>query len=561
MSELSAKRANLSRFALVLCSMLAGAIGTAVVISRQHPAPAVEARPPESRQEEEPAENSPIKLSAEAIQTAGIRVETVRTAPIQEGLTVPGTVEVSPDRSAKVTPPASGKVVRLLVHVGDSVRVGQALAVLDSYEVAQAHAAVRQAESGAEQARAGVQTAGAEIAQAQAGAALAQSEIAQARTRQQSAETTLQRQRDLAQAGAFSQAPLQTAQAELAEAQSGLLQAQTELQAHAVVLQRAECLFRVELISRSELEQAQLEQRQDEARVQHAQTRVASAKQTVEREQRVFSGDLLTKQAVQTAEAEVRATIGDVQRAKQGLNRAQQDVLHARKSEQAAQALLHGAENALLAARANLFALEGSGHAEGAGGQLTVSAPVSGVVTERTATVGEAVERTTPLLVIENLQTVLVEAHVPEREVSHVRIGQSVAVTTAAYPEQTFSGVVQSLAGKVDEKTRALTVRCLIENPAGRLRPEMFAQVTLRVGERSQRSVVPASALLEEGEERYLYIETAEGFQRRKVQTGRTLPAGVEITDGLKVGERVVVAGVFTLKSETHRDSLKGDED
>lgn len=557
-----------SNLPLVAGGILLGIIGTAIVMPRFRPTTppqgssvtAETAKEGASKDEAGAAEPGVIELSLAAAKTAGLRVEAVRLAPIGEGLTVPGSVELSPNRSAKITPPAPGKVTRLLVNLGDAVRAGQPLAVLDSYEVAQAHSAVRQSESSVQQTRAGIQTAQAEVEQARAGVQQAQAEINQAQTRQKSTETALQRQRDLAKAGAFSQAPLQTAQSEVASAQSELLQTQTERQSHLVVLQRAERLFKEELVARAELEQAQLELRQDETRVQQAQTRVASAKQTLEREQRVFSGDLLTKQAVQTAEAEVRAAQGDVQKARQGLLRAQQDVRRAQKGEQASRTMLRGAEDALRAAKTNLYALEGTGHTEGGGGLITVTAPLSGVVTERTATVGEAVERTASLLVIENLNTVTVNANVPEQQVGRIRLGQTVEVTVPAYPKLRFPGTVQSIAGRVDEKTRALAVRCLIENRNGLLRPDMFARVTLGIGTRTNALTVSVSALEEEGAERFVYVEENGKYERRKVQVGRTTETMAEITEGLKAGERVAVDGLFVLKSETNKDKLKGEE-
>ena len=555
-----ANKSHKSSMPLVLGSLLAGVVGTVLVMPRLRPAPTATVQPTETKKEAKPAESGAIKLSEEAVKTAGLRAETVRIAPIREGLTVPGTVELSPNRSAKVTPPAPGKVVRLLVDPGDSVQAGQALVILDSVEVAQAHAAVRQSEAGIQQARSGVQTAMAETEQARASVQQAQGDIEQARSKKASAETALQRQRELAQAGAFAQAPLQTAQSELSSAQSELLQAQTDLQAHTVILQRAERLFKAELVSRAELEQAQTDQNRDKAQVDRAQARTGIAKQALAREQKISSGDLLNKQAVQTAEAEARAAQGEVQRARQGLNRAQQDVRRAQKGEQAAHTLLRGAEDSAKAARANLFALEGTGHVDGGSGLISVSAPIGGRVAERAATVGEAVERTAALMVIENLNTVTVDAKVAEKDVARVRLGQRVQVTVPAYPNRIFPGIVQSIAGRVDEKTRALSLRCLVENHEERLKPEMFARVTLGVGATTNTLSVPVSALEEEGADRFVYVATGEGYLRRKVQVGRVTETTAEITEGLKSGEKVVVEGVFVLKSEGQKSSLKGDE-
>ncbi len=191
---------------------------------------------------------------------------------------------------------------------------------------------------------------------------------------------------------------------------------------------------------------------------------------------------------------------------------------------------------------------------------MTVFAPISGVVTERTATVGEAVERTASLLVIENLNTVTVNANVPEQQVGQIRVGQSVEVTAAAYPKLKFPGMVQSIAGRVDEKTRALAVRCLVENRNELLRPEMFAKVILGIGTRTNALTVPVSALEEEGADRFVYVEENGKYERRKVQVGRTTETLAEITEGLKAGERVAVDGLFVLKSETNKDKLKGDD-
>lgn len=572
MSTQTLKKPNLL---LLLGGLLVGIIGTAAVMSRNNPplpatGPGTETASQKDEHghegehgEEEPGheEHGLIKLSPDAIKTAGIRLEAARIAPVGESLSAPGTVEVSPNRAAKITPPAPGKIVRLLANLGQWVRAGQPLAVLDSFEVAQAHAAERQAEANLQQAQAALQTAQAETAQAQAGVRQAEAEVQQARTKQASAETVLERQRELASAGAFSQPTLQAAQAALSEAQSQLLQAQTELQSHLLVLQRAERLFKEELISRSELEQAQLEHRQDQARVEQDQARVAIATQTLEREKRVFSGDLLTRREVQTAEAEVRAAQGEVQRARQGVLRAQQDVRKAEKEVQAARTALRGAESGLSAARANLYALEGSGHTEGSGGLITLKAPIAGVITERNTSIGEAVERTSTLFVIENLNTVLVNANVPEKDVARVRVGQPVEVTVPAYPDQRFTGVVQSMAGRVDEKTRSLTVRCLVENSAGRLRPEMFARVFLGIGAHKNALTVAASALNAVDGKRIVYVEEDGGYEKREVGVGRTTGGRVEILSGVKPGERVVIAGVFVLKSEGKKAELKGHED
>ena len=462
-------------------------------------------------------------------------LEAVALRDLHEGLTVPAIVEAAADRVAKITPPVAGKIVRVLVKPGDAVRAGQSLAVIDSYEVAQAHAAENQAAANIRQAESALQT--------------ARAESAQARTRLANAQKALTTQRDLAKAGAFAQAPLVAARTEIADAQSELLSAQKEAQSHRIQLQRTERLFKEGIVSRSELEQAQLEHQQDELKVTRASGRVDAAKATLAREERLAQGGLLNRQAVQTTEAEVRA--------------AESDIAHAVRQEQAAQTGLAGAKQALAAATANLGALEGAnGHIAEGGGGVNILSPISGVVSAQSATLGETVERSATLFQIADLSSVIVEANVPEASVARVRVGASVEALVAAYPGKRFPGVVQSVGGSVSEKTRTLPVLCLVQNPGLRLKPEMFARVILTTGERSGKALmVSEEAIDEDGEKRFLFVKTGDGvYEKREVTTGRSHDKRVEILAGVKPGEKVVSEGMFILKSESKKDELKGDE-
>lgn len=471
-----------------------------------------------------------VQLDPAGAKTAGIQVRPAALRSTRATLAVSGVVEVANDRIAKVTPPVAGKVVRLLVRLGDPVQSGQPLAVLDSYEVAQARAAVKEAES--------------RIAEAGATLRTAQAEALQTRTRRQSASAARTTQERLARAGAFSEVPLQAARAELNDAQSELLTAQTEQQSQAVVFERNERLFKEGIVSKSELEASQLERQQNATRVSRAMARVESTKQTLAREQRVAQGGLLNRQAVQSAEAEVRAA--DAESGK------------ATRQVEAAQTALTGARQSREAARTNLRALVGTGQAEGSGGTITVVAPINGVISDQQATLGEAVERTTGLFVVQNLQSVMVEAQIPEAEVARVRVGQRVEVTAASFPKIEFTGTVQSLASGVNEKTRTLAARCLVANPKGLLRPEMFAAVTVAAGAVRRVISVPESAIVAEENKSFVFVATEKnGYEKREVQIGVLADGFREITSGLKKGEPVVTEGTFVLRSESRKGELK----
>ncbi|RYE93353.1 MAG: biotin/lipoyl-binding protein [Myxococcales bacterium] len=148
---------------------------------------------PEEEGHKEPS--GEVELTSEAIKAAGIVTKMAQRASIQAEAKVPGVVVSAPNRRAVVTPPVSGRVLRLLANVGDAVRIGQPLATIESVDLAERASAIIEAQRG--------------VGAAQAEAARAGSEVALAQGRLRSATASLQRQRQLARTGAFSQPSLQ----------------------------------------------------------------------------------------------------------------------------------------------------------------------------------------------------------------------------------------------------------------------------------------------------------------------------------------------------------------
>ena len=473
-----------------------------------------------------------IRLTNAAIKNGGIHVSMLRSVLLGAALVVPATIETSASHVAKISPPVAGKVAHLFVSLGDAVRMGQPLAVLESKDVADAQAAMQQALSGEKQAKSQVQA--------------AQAQVQTALGRQRSVEIALKRQTALARAGAFSQGPLQAAQSEQAQAQSELLQVQTDLQNRATILTRDQKLFTVGIIAQAELQQATTDQRQSQIRVDQAKGRVALANQTLAREKSVFSQGLLSQQATQSAEAEVRA--------------AQADVYQAQTAVAGAGTALMAARDAAFNAKASLHAITGNGQGISGSGRIILFAPMDGVVTVQSVTLGEAVERSSTLFTLENLNSVTVQANVGETDIARISVGQPVTVTVPSYPNERFSGTVSSLGGSVDEKTRTLPVRCVVGNAARRLRPEMFAQVSLSTNTPRPALVVPQAALAGDSDSQAVYIASDGGFRKRPIVVGRTFGSRVEVKSGLHAGDRIVTEGAFVLKSEAGKSDLKDSD-
>ena len=185
------------------------------------------------------------------------------------------------------------------------------------------------------------------------------------------------------------------------------------------------------------------------------------------------------------------------------------------------------------------------------GEQIPVRAPLGGTVLEKLITEGGAVTPGTPLFVVSDLSTLWALAEIDETSLPHVKPGAPVEVKVAAYPTEAFAGAITWVADTVNPKTRRITVRCTVPNGSGRLKPDMYATVMLGEGEPRPMVVVPSQAVQDIGGKPVVFVETASGrFARRDVTVGADVGGQIEITSGLRAGERAVTAGAFLLKSE-----------
>lgn len=193
---------------------------------------------------------------------------------------------------------------------------------------------------------------------------------------------------------------------------------------------------------------------------------------------------------------------------------------------------------------------------------LSVRAPFAGRVVEQHVTVGELVTPEDNLFTIADLGRVWIWVDVYERDLGRVHLGDGVAVEVASYPDRTFTGTVTYVGPKVAADTRTIRARLDVTNPEGLLRPGMFARVQLSDPHAQgavSSLVVPDSAVQREGTRSIVFVPLGEGrFARREIEVGRHEGQWVEVRSGLKAGERVVIAGVFLLKSELARGELGG---
>jgi len=188
-----------------------------------------------------------------------------------------------------------------------------------------------------------------------------------------------------------------------------------------------------------------------------------------------------------------------------------------------------------------------------AGQRLVLAAPLGGVVAERKANPGMEVrpDLPDPLFVITELKRVQVLVDVPEAHLGKIAIGQRVGVQVDAYPEERFPGRVERIAPAVDPATRRVQVRCSVENPDAKLRPEMYARVTLLADENRTAVRVPNAALVTQGVQHFVFVEREPGvLVRRRVELAVQDREYSYLSGGIAQNERVVTAGALLLASE-----------
>jgi membrane fusion protein (multidrug efflux system) len=171
-----------------------------------------------------------------------------------------------------------------------------------------------------------------------------------------------------------------------------------------------------------------------------------------------------------------------------------------------------------------------------------IRAPFSGRVGLRRVSVGTLISPGDVITTLDDTSVIKLDFSVPENFVATLREGLSVRATAPAYPGRTFTGQVASIDSRVDMNTRSVTVRALLTNEDGALKPGMFLNVALAKDER-ETVVIPEEALTPEAEKQFVFVVVDGKSLRREVRIGGRRPGSVEVLAGLNPGDQVVVEG------------------
>ena len=262
------------------------------------------------------------------------------------------------------------------------------------------------------------------------------------------------------------------------------------------------------------------------ATVAEKEKALAFAKSEADRADRLFAAKAIAKREVDQANARIIAIQAEIELAKAELERAAEFLEH--------------------------LAID-----QDAPDEVAIHSTLSGIVTKRLITEGTVVSDAMDLMEVANISTLWAVAEVPEAQAAFARIGQAVSLQLPALGDATISGKVMHIGTSLNPATRTVQVRCLVNNPRGTLRPEMYATINISGGAVHQALAVPRAAVQEISGEKVVFLAFENNaFEKRVVQVGREQGNWLEITSGLQAGTRVVTKGGFFIKTEFLKGSL-----
>lgn len=502
---------------MIIIAMLITAAITYSITRRSQPADTAL----ETHEEADSHANEPEGTHSDEESTApkiDVKTEFALAGDSWDAITATGKVGPNANKVVKVSPRISGKVVRVYSNIGDVVRSGQTIATISSIELAEARAVYRQASA-----------------------------------KVKAAESAYNQQVQLAKLGAFSKRPVEEARAqysssqgdlseakgELAQNKSELIKAESELAQCIARLNRAKELYKDQIVSRHDLETAETEFRRDSADVEtikakigqaedmirHAEAQVGISKTYLTREEKVLDSNLLTSRELQSAKSELAMAKIEL--------RAASDAIK-----------VLGASPA------------------GTGEMISIVSPISGKIVERAINIGEMADPSSILFTVMNLSDVWVEANVYEKDLSRIKKGQVTQIKVNTYPDKVFSGRITHISDTLDAESRTARIRCAVLNPAGLLKPEMFATVNIITAKRQGAVLIAKSAILDEAGKKIVFVPCMDceedvkakksacgSYDKREVETGPVHDNRIEVLSGINPGEEVVTTGAFQLKT------------
>jgi HlyD family secretion protein len=263
-----------------------------------------------------------------------------------------------------------------------------------------------------------------------------------------------------------------------------------------------------------QVKQAEAAQQVSEATIRQREADLKLAQTNAERSRSLFERQLLPKQTLDDNEARYQSAMAAVDLAK-----AQSSQSKARLDE----------------LRINLA-------------NTNIISPVNGYVSKRTVDPGAFVSQNAPVVDVVDISTVRMVANVVEKDLKELQTGNATRVEVDAFPGEVFSGRIARVSPVLDPATRTAQIEIEIPNPAGRLKPGMYARVSVTTSTRKEALVVPATAVVDLGGRRGVFTPLNDTAVFRALEVGTEQGAIVEVLGGLTEGDVVITTGSSALR-------------
>jgi cobalt-zinc-cadmium efflux system membrane fusion protein len=190
--------------------------------------------------------------------------------------------------------------------------------------------------------------------------------------------------------------------------------------------------------------------------------------------------------------------------------------------------------------------------------QFDVKSPLNGVIVEKLVTVGQLIDTADILYTVADMDVLQAVGEVYERDIRLLSPGITASVKVESFPQDLFPAVITYVGDVVDPTTRTIKIRCDVTNLDRKLKADMFARIHLQVGAQNMGVALPREAVIRMDGDAFVFVQSnQEEYERRQVVTGSLMGDLLEIRDGVKTGEAVVVKGGLLLQSALEKQATQ----
>ena len=295
------------------------------------------------------------------------------------------------------------------------------------------------------------------------------------------------------------------------------------------------------------------------ADIAQARTEVKVAQEQYDRDMDLVKSGALPRR--QMLESQARLAEG---KAELAVSTSRREVLEAEAQLKRAQSVVEVAQSRIrLSSTTYQTRLQQLGTSANAEGLVTVTAPISGRVAAREATLGQSFEDAGgKLMTIVNDSKVFATANIYEKDLAKVKTGQGVSLKVGSLPDRTFNGRIAVIESVVEGETRVVPVKAELDNSDGVLKPGMFAELEV-LTDRTPTAIlaVPSSAVVEANGKKLVYIQNGNAYQPTEVTLGQTSGDMVEVKSGLFEGDLIATQRAPQLYAQSLRGGSQANDD